>query len=115
MIANHTNPISSRPMRYLLPVLAVAALVVTGCEERQNMRAVPNRELHAAGEASKLGDAVNKPIAGRNEQYYTLQSGDTVYAIAKKFNVTTAWLIKRNDIRASEELKPGNSLIVPAK
>jgi len=102
-------------MRYLLPVLAVAALVVTGCEERQNMRAVPNRELHAAGPESKAGDNVNKPVAIRGEQYYTIQSGETIYTIAKKFNVTTAWLIKRNDIRASDELKPGNSLIVPAK
>lgn len=112
---NLTTPLFSLPMRYLLPVLAVAALAITGCEERQNMRAVPNRELHASGEAAKLGDLVNRPVAGRNEQYYTLQSGDTVYTVAKKFNVTTAWLIKRNDIRNDTDLKPGNSLIVPSK
>ncbi len=115
MIANLIHSISSLPMRYLLPVLAVAALVVTGCEERQNMRAVPNRELHAAGEAAKLGDLVNRPVAGRNEQYYTMQSGDTIYSIAKKFNVTTAWLIKRNDVRTDADIKPGSNLIVPSK
>ena len=102
-------------MRYLLPVLAVAVLFTTGCEERQNLRAVPNRELHAAGPESKLGDQVNKPIARKGEQYYTLQSGETIYSVAKKFNVTTEWLIQRNDIRDTTELKPGANLIVPAK
>ena len=98
----------------VLPAVALAALAITGCEERQNLAAVPNREGHGGGPASTLGDEVNRPVARRNERYYTIEQGDDVYKIAKKFNVTTEWLIKRNDIRTTDGLTAGNSLIVPA-
>ena len=97
-----------------LPAVIVAALAITGCEERQNLAAVPNREGHGAGPASTLGDEVNKPVARKSEKYYTIEAGDTVYKIAKKFNVTTEWLIRRNDIRTPDALAAGNTMIVPA-
>ena len=104
-------------MRYLLACLAVLSVVsATGCYERQNMRAVPNRENRAGGDGSqKLGDQVNDPVAGPTERYYTMEAGDTIYTVAKKFNVTTEWLIKRNEIDDRTQIKAGKSLIVPAK
>jgi LysM repeat protein len=99
---------------FSVSVVALAVIGLTGCVERQNLAAVPNREGHASGPASTLGDEVNRPVARRTEKYYTIEAGDDVYKVAKKFNVTTEWLIKRNDIRTQEGLKPGNSLIVPA-
>ena len=104
-------------MRYLLACLAVLSVVsATGCYERQNMRAVPNRENRAGGDGSqKLGDQVNAPVAGPTERYYTMEAGDTIYTVAKKFNVTTEWLIKRNEIDDRTQIKAGKSLIVPAK
>ncbi len=102
-------------MRYLLACLAIVSVVsATGCYERQNMRAVPNRELRAGGDDSKLmGDQANGPVANPNEKYYTVENGDTPYSIAKKFNTTTRWLINRNEIDDESKLKPGRNLIVP--
>jgi hypothetical protein len=103
-------------MRILLASLAIlSAVSFTGCLERQNMRAVPNRESRAGGDGSqKLGDMANAPVAGRNETWYTLEGADTLYTVAKKFNVTTEWLIKRNEILDKSAIKAGKSLIVPS-
>ncbi len=104
-------------MRYLLACLALATVVsATGCYERQNMRAVPNREGRAGGDGSqKLGEMVNNPVASPSESYYTMAAGDTVYTVAKKFNTTAEWLIKRNEVTDRTQLKAGKTLIVPNK
>ncbi len=104
-------------MRYLLACCAVASAVfATGCIDRQNMRVVPNREGRAGGDSSsKVGDAGFGPVATPNEAYYTMEANDTVYTVAKKFNVTTQWLIKRNEINDTTMLKGGRNLIVPRK
>ena len=104
-------------MRYLLVCCAViSAVLATGCTERQNMNVVPNRELRAGGDqSSKVGDNAFRPIATPNEAYYTMEAKDDVYTVAKKFNVTTKWLIKRNEIHDETMLKPGTNLIVPRK
>ena len=104
-------------MRYLLACAAVLSVIsATGCMDRQNMRAVPNRENRPGGDGSqKLGDQVNNPVAGPTEHYYSMEAGDTVYTVGKKFNVTSEWLIKRNEITDTAVLKPGKTLIVPGK
>jgi len=104
-------------MRYLLVCWAVVtAVLATGCTDRQNMRVVPNREGRAGGDnSSKVGDQGFRPIATPNESYYTMEAKDDVYTVAKKFNVTTKWLIKRNEIDNETMLKPGMNLIVPRK
>ena len=103
-------------MRILLAGLAIlSAVSVTGCFERQNMRAVPNRENRAGGDGSqKMGEMAFGPVAGRSELWYTLEGADTLYTVAKKFNVTTEWLIKRNEILDKSQIKAGKSLIVPS-
>jgi LysM repeat protein len=106
-------------MRILLAGLAVLSVVSTatlnGCYDRQNMRAVPNRENRAGGDGSQhLGDMVNQPVANPNESYYTMKSGDTLYSIAKQFNTNAKWLIRRNELEESTAIKPGKTLIVPA-
>ena len=104
-------------MRYLLVCCAVVtAVFATGCTDRQNMSVVPNREGRAGGNnSSKAGDQAFRPIATPNEAYYTMEANDDVYTVAKKFNVTTKWLIKRNEINDDTMLKPGTNLIVPRK
>ncbi len=106
-------------MRILLAGLAVLSVVSTatlnGCYDRQNMRAVPNRESRAGGNGSQLlGDQVNRPVAGPTESYYTMKAGDTLYTIAKQFNTNAKWLIRRNEIEETTALKPGTTLIVPS-
>jgi LysM repeat protein len=102
-------------MRYLLACLAILSVVsATGCQERQNMRTVPSRELRAGGDDSRLlGDNGNKPVANKDEHYYTIEAGDTIYTIAKKFNTTPRWLIHRNEIEDASTIKPGENMIVP--
>ena len=103
-------------MRILLASLAIlSAVSVTGCFERQNMRVVPNRENRAGGNGSQnQREMSNAPVAGRNEMWYTLEGSDTLYTVAKKFNVTTEWLIKRNEITDKSQIKAGKSLVVPS-
>lgn len=105
------------PMRYLLVCLAVFTVVsATGCQERQQMRTVPDREGRAGGDGSQnMGAMANAPVAGPNEHWYTMEAKDDLYTVAKKFNTTTEWLIKRNEIKSPSLLTVGKNLIVPGK
>ena len=100
-----------------LAIVALALFAATGCEERQNMRAVPDRAGHATGPDSKQGELANRPVAGANEQWYTMQGNDTLGSVARKFGLGLSDLIKRNQIDEKEKAKvgPGYNLIVPRK
>ena len=114
-LPSYPRRIASPTMRYLLACLALSTVALsTGCQDRQNMRAVPNREGRSGGDGSqKLGDQVNAPVAGPTERYYTMEAGDTSYSVAKKFNTTKEWLIKRNEVTDTTQFKTGKTLIVP--
>lgn len=105
-------------MRHVIAPLAVAALfLATGCEDRQNMRAVPDRDGHATGPDSRMGDLANAPVAGKNEQWYTMKQGDTLISVSKQFKVELDWLIQRNQITNEKKAQvgPGFNVIVPRK
>ena len=46
---------------------------------------------------------------------YVIGSGDTLWQLAKKYNTTIDELIRLNDIENSEELKPGDKLMIPGR
>lgn len=102
-------------MRHLpaLAVASVAVLAITGCEERSNMRELPDRQGHAYRTA-----AAERPLAAgprvpyEDEQVYTVLKGDNLKTVAKKFSVTEAWLIRRNELKSSG-LVVGDNIIVP--
>jgi membrane-bound lytic murein transglycosylase D len=48
----------------------------------------------------------------RENRYYTVKKGDTLYALAKKFKVTTAILSAWNNLTEKVALKPGKRIIV---
>lgn len=48
----------------------------------------------------------------RKNLYYTVKKGDTLYALAKKFKVTTAILSAWNNMTEKVALKPGKRIIV---
>jgi len=96
-----------------LAFATVAALVISGCEERTNMRELPDR----GGHAYRTGGAENPlpagaAIPGANETFHVAQKGDNLKIIAQKYGVTEAWLIRRNRLQ-THVLEVGQNVIVP--
>jgi hypothetical protein len=104
-------------MRHLpalaLAALTVAALASTGCKERSNMRELPDRGGHAyrtGGAERPLPSGAKFPYG--DEQIITVQQGDNLKSLGKKYGVPEGWLIRRNDLQ-SNALEAGSTLIVP--
>ncbi len=98
----------------LLPLVIASAVLVVGCQRRDNAMVVPERYNHAyASEGVKQNTYVGPVANPASEEYYKLQAGESLYTVAKKFNTTAKWLIERNEISNVEEIKPGKTLIVP--
>jgi len=52
-----------------------------------------------------------KNILGKNE--YTIQKGDTLWDIAKKYNGLSVWKIKALNNMENDNLKPGTTILLP--
>ncbi len=106
--------ISLPRMRYLLASISLAALFATGCQERQSMRVVPDRQDHAYTDEKQAkggGGQTMDRVATANEQWITVKPGQTLTAIAKQYGESTREIIERNDL--GENLpKVGQNLIV---
>lgn len=101
-------------MRNLLASLTVASVILTGCvTERQSMRVVPDRNGHAAVDATGKSGQGMSLIADKDEIYITTGPKDSLTSLAKKHGTTVEWLIKRNDLKDGLPA-PGSNLIVPA-
>jgi LysM repeat protein len=46
---------------------------------------------------------------------YTVQSGDTLSGIARKFGVTVDAIVKANNIADPSRTRPGQIFVIPAK
>lgn len=55
------------------------------------------------------------PKASGNQQYYRVQSGDTISEIADRFAVTTSSLLAENDLTLKGGLQVGQRLLIPDK
>jgi hypothetical protein len=103
-------------MRHLtapaLAVLSLAALTVSGCQERANMRELPDRGGHAyrTGGAERPLSFARTPYA--DEQFYTVKAGDNLKKLSQTYGVPEGWFIRRNDLQ-THELKAGDNIIVP--
>jgi membrane-bound lytic murein transglycosylase D len=62
--------------------------------------------------AHKSEPAVAALTAAEGNRYYTIKKGDTLFALAKKFKVTTAILSAWNNMTEKIALKPGKRIIV---
>jgi LysM repeat protein len=102
------------PMRNFLIMTSVASvLFLVGCEERQSMKVTQNKAGHAYVPEGSGGDSLgNDRIASVGEIYITTGAKDTLTSIAKKYNTTIEWLIKRNDLKNGLPA-PGTNMIVP--
>jgi len=61
---------------------------------------------------AKSAKVVAKAGAAQFNKYYTVKKGDTLYSLAKKFNVTARVLSAWNNIKVKVALKPGKRIIV---
>jgi LysM repeat protein len=105
-------------MRNILFSLSFASvLLLTGCgDERQTMKVTQDKRGHAyipegAGGGSTLP---NVRVASADEQYITTTAKDTLTSLAKSYNTTIEWIIKRNDLKNGLPA-PGSNLIVPKR
>jgi murein DD-endopeptidase MepM/ murein hydrolase activator NlpD len=62
--------------------------------------------------ALKLGQKIKGPPA-EDQKAYVVQTGDTMFAIAKRFNVTAAALADENDLKTGSAIKKGQKLVLP--
>lgn len=102
-------------MRHLpiLAALAAVALLITGCEERTNMRELPDRGGHAyrtGGAERPLPAGAAVPVEG--ETFHVVVQGDNLKKLAQKYGVTEGWLIRRNRL-STNVLTVGDNVIVP--
>ena len=106
-------------MRNILTSLSVASILIfAGCDERQSMKVTQDKGGHAyVPEGATTGVKNNIPVAAEGEIYVTTGPKDTLTSVAKKYNTTLSWLIKRNELKEPEKYKdgvpPGTNLIVP--
>jgi hypothetical protein len=103
-------------MKTFLACATVACFALAGCGDyRDSMMTTPDRHGHASFDPStppSTGGS-NKPQAGKGEMYITLGAQDSLSSVAKAYNVTLEWLIKRNRLTATP--KAGDNIIVPNK
>jgi LysM repeat protein len=105
-------------MRQTIAALGVLSLLlVAGCQDRDTVRVVPDRQGHALiATQDTVAATANTRVPRDGEYMHTVVAGDTLSLIGKKYNVDIKWLITRNDIVDDKKpLKVGQQLIVPKR
>ncbi|MGC8696960.1 MAG: LysM peptidoglycan-binding domain-containing protein, partial [Halothiobacillus sp.] len=59
-----------------------------------------------------LGRGEKARMASGADQMYTVQTGDSLWGLARRFNMELADLQHMNGLKAKEEIKPGQKLVV---
>ncbi|AIY06194.1 polysaccharide deacetylase [Planococcus sp. PAMC 21323] len=111
-----SSQITNKVMNNIVPGSIV--LMHTGAGASGTPGALPGMisKLKAKGytfvTVSELLNLPSTPVSGTN---YTVKSGDTLYSIAKKFNVTVPALAKANNITNYNLIRVGQVLTIPGK
>jgi lysozyme len=59
------------------------------------------------------GSGSSSGVAGGQEISYTVESGDTLLALATRFDTTVEAIMRRNDLASASDLNIGQQLIIP--
>ena len=84
-----------------------------GISSRKFLR--PRQKLNLwlpGGNEKSAGSSVDARQTGKGPFYYTVKKGDSLWLIAKKFNVTVEQLLAWNKVRKNSFLHPNQKLIV---
>ena len=60
-----------------------------------------------------VGQSINVPQSPTGELHYTIQAGETLYSISKKFGVTSKVLTEANPARCATNFKSGTLIVIP--
>ena len=77
----------------------------------QRVEALEKRPVAAVAEKPKAA-AKEKAAASSGKKAHTVQKGETIYGIGKKYGIAPAELRKLNNLSESQPLKTGQKLII---
>lgn len=70
------------------------------------------KQRQPAAEAKAKPSTPSKPTASTEKKYHTVQKGETLYAIGKKYGISVGDLRKLNNLSADQSLRTGQKLLV---
>ena len=76
------------------------------------IKAKPSTPSKPAAETKAMSPAPSKPAASTEKQYHTVQKGDTLYRISKKYKISVEDLRKLNNLSENQALRAGQKLQV---
>jgi membrane-bound lytic murein transglycosylase D len=114
--AKRKDTLASVARRFRTTPETIAELNNLGKKARHQLRGrlltVPVQIASAAPETPTRRAAPVRAKAEVFNKYYTVQKGDTLSALAKRFNVTARLLSAWNNLKTRVALKPGKRIIV---
>jgi len=109
------HPLGSRVLSLgMFGVCLVVVVTIGGCSREKPMAtptATPESQ-EATVESSPAPVAVSTPVRPTTT-YYTVQAGDTLWAIAGRFGVTIQSLVEVNELSDPERLQAGQEIVIP--
>ena len=78
---------------------------------------IPSADIEnaAALSASKTSGAAEKTVSPKSSVAYVVQKGDTLYGIARKYNIKLNELLSLNNLDNSSTIKIGQKILVPSE
>ncbi len=89
-------------------LLLIILFLITGCASTP----IPKPTIKAQSYSSTKTFSRTTPAKTKGI-YYTVKKGDTLWSIAKKFNITVAKLTARNRIKETKPIEKGQILRIP--
>jgi len=101
-------------------IFSIARKYKVSISDLVKLNKLSNKRLIHPGDEIKIPsngylEAAKRAVATNNKTVYTVQKGDTLYSIAKKFNMKVKKLRSLNNLIKNPKLKPGMELSVIGK
>ena len=90
-------------------LVLVIALPAAGC----NRGGEPEQPVTQASPSAVTAPASPSPSPSPDGETYTVESGDTLSAIAQRFDTTVEAIVEINDLEDPDTLAIGDELIIP--